>query len=189
MDSKEIDQLYQKSIAALGYEVVLPLQLGERGVYKVKKERTFLTVKLGSHHFSDSGLHVQTENEALQRAKEVPRIVRTVSYYCFVQEGVEIFALARNYIKGVELGEKRTFLGKTQQLMLEETVHALHGCGIANLDLYYGNILMGPRQIPYLFDLGLARFKENNPEEYALSVQEDLDELMELIRNYDHPEH
>ena len=96
--------------------------------------------------------------------------------------------MIREYIDGVNLGERGVYLDREQQSMLENTVLALHGRGITNLDLYYGNVVINQEGFPHLFDLGLVKFREQSYRDHQLYAKEDLADLQKLFTDFRAPE-
>lgn len=187
MDSEQRDRIYQGCIEQLGYEIVSPLQLKNRSLYTVKKDERIRVAKIGSPQFPRSVDQVRTESKALAAAQGIPGVVQKISYHQLFQDQVKAYVLIREYVEGADLKEKGT-LNKEQKSRLEETVRVLHQRGITDLDLYPENVVISLEGIPYLFDLGVAKFKrELCLRDYRIYKREDKLDLQNLFRDYGAP--
>ncbi len=189
MNIETIDTIYRDCIQNLGYNIILPLQSSYRAVYQVEKEGQLRTAKITSHGFPGCN-QVKTENKALDLAREIPGVAGKIFFHECFSHKLKIYTIVRHYISGVVLGEAGSVLGVKQQAMLEETVHELHRRGISNLDLHHANIIISPDTVPYLIDLGLAKFKsEHGRADFKKGISDDLFELECLFQHYAVPEH
>ena len=191
----EQDRLYRSFIENLGFEVV-----GFMGdpddystfVYKSKEKEKKRVIKIAAEG-KDRDLqwqfrHVVNENEILDRATNIPNIVRKCSYHTGQQGGYTIAAVVREFIYGRLLRDfpkvKRK-LNSEQQMALENMIRTLHQEGMALFDIHARNIVVDRNDTPYLIDVGTALRRDKISKGYFASrVRRDLIDLDALFEKY-----
>ena len=152
---------FEKYIRSLGFEPVKCLEGGYSHVYQASNEGSSVVVKFGVNDRMCRYDHVITENRVLDMVSGVDGIVEKISFHELEKTAdKKLVALVKKYVEGKDLFD--AFLYKVSDPnVLTSAVNALHRCGVANLDLFSGNIVIDLSGKPWLIDFGFCVFRED----------------------------
>jgi len=180
---KNKEKTYQEYARDLGYEVEdWSPSVGACPIFKASRDGLLVTVKFGNSSYKWGYDHVITENKVLDRMRGVEGIVEKKSFHELehVLEHERLVALVRHYIEGEGINDHE---GGFDGNVLINAVNALHENGIARLDLWETNIIIGLTGKPYLIDLGHCVFSEDG-HLFRRGKQSDLGSLECMLKTY-----